>query len=435
MEIWQENPFYWAYKGRPILLLGGSDEDNLFNHPALWANLCSLSECGGNYVRCTMSSRDPGNVWPYARVGERYDLTKPNPEYWERLERFLQLAQEREIIVQIEFWATFDFYQEHWLRNPFNPSCNVNYTYEETQLCPRWEEHPAHSPQPFFFSPPTLNDDRVLLPYQQDFVRRVLEVALPYENVLYCLDNETATAPEWAWYWGEFVQEEARKRGKRIYLTEMYDPWDLRHWAHQATYTRPDLFAFVEVSQNNWQEGRTHYERLLWMREQLLHSEFGPRPMNNVKVYGCPRPRTPAQVGLSLDRFWQNIFAGCASTRFHRPPSGLGLNEVAWRTIRAARLFTDAFDIFATAPRPDLLQPVEGEAYCLAAPGKVYALYFPKGGEVILQLEGGPFQLRWFDAERLAFGSPQRVEGGALRLRAPSERLWLVLLQLAGEPS
>ena len=31
---WQANPFYWEYKGQPVLLLGGSDDDNLFQWPA-----------------------------------------------------------------------------------------------------------------------------------------------------------------------------------------------------------------------------------------------------------------------------------------------------------------------------------------------------------------------------------------------------------------
>ncbi len=28
-----ENPYYWAYRGELVLLLGGTWEDNLFNHP------------------------------------------------------------------------------------------------------------------------------------------------------------------------------------------------------------------------------------------------------------------------------------------------------------------------------------------------------------------------------------------------------------------
>jgi len=30
IKPWGANPRYWQYKGRPVLLLGGSREDNLF---------------------------------------------------------------------------------------------------------------------------------------------------------------------------------------------------------------------------------------------------------------------------------------------------------------------------------------------------------------------------------------------------------------------
>ena len=453
MEIWSDNPFYWARNGQPVLLLGGSDEDNLFNHPQLWGNLDTLQRCGGNYVRCTMSSRDEGNVWPYAKVGDQYDLNQFNPEYWLRFERFLKLAHERDIVVQIEFWATFDFYRQEWLRNPFNPALNVNYTAgcsssadcssptETTQLVPGWDHHPAEKVQPFFYSPPALNNDHALLGYQQAFVQRVLDFTLPYENVLYCLDNETSASSGWAWYWAEFILNEVARRGKRIHLTEMWDDWDLHGEQHRATHERPEFFSFVDISQNNWQAGQTHYDRILWMREQLLSPEAGPRPMNNVKVYGRPRPRVSAELSLSLDRYWQDIFGGCASTRFHRPDSGLGLNDTAQKMIRAARAFAEAFDIFHCSPRPDLLsERDENEAYCLANPGHVYALYFPTGGEVVLhtdfgelsRAEGGPFALHWFDPETATFGPAEPVGAGAVCLHTPdTSQIWLALLQAA----
>jgi hypothetical protein len=47
------NPYHWAYQDRPVLLLGGSDQDNLFNHPelppdGLAAHLDRLVAAGGN---------------------------------------------------------------------------------------------------------------------------------------------------------------------------------------------------------------------------------------------------------------------------------------------------------------------------------------------------------------------------------------------------
>ena len=33
IQPWEEDARYWQYKGEPVLLMGVSDMDNLFNHP------------------------------------------------------------------------------------------------------------------------------------------------------------------------------------------------------------------------------------------------------------------------------------------------------------------------------------------------------------------------------------------------------------------
>lgn len=35
IQAYQENPFYWQYKGKPTLLLSGSWPDNVFNSSSL----------------------------------------------------------------------------------------------------------------------------------------------------------------------------------------------------------------------------------------------------------------------------------------------------------------------------------------------------------------------------------------------------------------
>ncbi len=126
---------YWSKNGKDILLLGGSDEDNLFQMENVEQQLDLLQLVGGNYVRNTMSSRDPGNEWPFEKNEEgKYDLNRWNAKYWEKFDNFLKACEDREIIVQMELWATFDFYRENWNVNPFNPKNNVNYTKERTHL-------------------------------------------------------------------------------------------------------------------------------------------------------------------------------------------------------------------------------------------------------------------------------------------------------------
>ncbi|MEA3226565.1 MAG: hypothetical protein U9Q07_11495, partial [Planctomycetota bacterium] len=54
---YSENPRYWQYKDKPLLLLGGTKDDNLFQIPDIEEHLDLLASVGGNYIRNTMSSR------------------------------------------------------------------------------------------------------------------------------------------------------------------------------------------------------------------------------------------------------------------------------------------------------------------------------------------------------------------------------------------
>ncbi|MDP8246385.1 MAG: hypothetical protein P9L94_20040 [Candidatus Hinthialibacter antarcticus] len=436
IKPWSENAWYWSYKGEPALLLGGSDEDNLFNNLDMMKdNFEKMKACGANYIRSTLSVRDEGNVYPFEKTNGLFDLDKFNPEYWRRLEASIDQAYQQDAFVQIELWATFDHYREYWLKHPFNPANNKNISADATAMKPEWDFHPAQKRNPFFFSFPEMNNETLLLKYQKAFVKKALDVALPYPNVLYCMDNETRAPAGWSLFWGRFVREYAKQKGVTVQVTEMYDNWDIRADEHKPTYMNPDVFSFMEVSQNNWQEGQTHYDRLLWMRNNLANTPGGVRPMSNVKVYhrlGGNRPNDPA---VGIERWMRNVFAGCASTRFHRPDSGLGLAPEAQTLIRSMRTFLNDFDIFHSEPAPGVLSECDdNEAYCLAISGKAYALYFPKGGEVNLKLPE-PVKsafVRWLDPNAGQFLSPKSadIKDNAIRLQSPGmEAPWLVLVE------
>ncbi|UCD29642.1 MAG: hypothetical protein JSV03_03945 [Planctomycetota bacterium] len=447
IRVYEGNKYYWQYKGKPVLLLGGSDEDNLFNDPEMMMrDLHNLQACGGNYIRCTLSWRDENNVYPYLKQGDKFDLNRFNPEFFERLERCCRECYQRDIIVQPEVWATWDFYVSQWPTNPFNPANNITCTTENTKLQIEWPHMPFVNPQPFFRSVPELNNDVKLLKIQQSFVRKVLDATLKYPNVLYCLDNETRTPEPWALYWAGFLRQEAKKLRYHIEVTEMRGKHDLDHKEHAYLYKHPELFSFTEVSQNNWKSGQLHYDRLIWWRENLKKQKGGPRPMNNVKIYGATKVTGQRDERLNIDRFFKNIFAGCAGARFHRPGNrngviigGLGLNKPAQRAIKAARTFTEAFNIFRCEPRPDLLRDREkDEAYCLVEKGKTYAVYFPKGGEVALKPEGanGQYIMRWFDPVKVEFVDRKQIAIYSKGIHKPikltsanNKQAWLVLLQ------
>jgi hypothetical protein len=86
-----EYPGYWEYRGNPILLIGGTDTDNLFQKPFVITQLHDLATAGGNYIRNTMSARESDDVQPFLKLENGlYELNQWNPEYWHKLDTILQ---------------------------------------------------------------------------------------------------------------------------------------------------------------------------------------------------------------------------------------------------------------------------------------------------------------------------------------------------------
>lgn len=428
IRIYKDNPRYWQYKGNRVLLLGGSVEDNLFQIPNIKEHLDLLESVGGNYVRCTMSCRDKGNVWPFKKVDNFYDLEQWNDEFWRRFSNFLELTAERDIIVQIEVWATFDYYRDCWAENPFNPKNNSTYTDEKTGLPEVVDSHPTRTENNFFWSIPKENNQEIVLKYQRRFVDKMLSYSLKYGHVLYCMDNETSVTPAWGEYWATYIKEKAKKAGTAVETTEMWDAWDLSHAQHKATFNHPETYSFVDISQNNHQKGETH-----WNNAQKIRAKLSPvRPINNIKIYGSDK----GQFGGTqdgLERFWRNIFGGMASSRFHRPNSGQGLNKKAQAHIKSMRMLTDSMDIFTCEPHNDLLSNrKENGAYATAIPGKEYAVYFPNGDAVDIDLSAveGSLKARWLDIAESIWAKDETVKGGGkVALSPPGKGHWAVLIK------
>jgi hypothetical protein len=437
IQPYARNPFYWQLHGTPVLLLGGSREDNLFQIADIEAHLDLLASVGGNYVRCTMSSRDEGDVWPFERdeTTGLYDLDRPGSEYWERFARFLALTAARDIVLQIELWDRFDFARAPWQDNPYNPKNNQTYTAEASGLVPEINTHPGQRESAFFRSVPALENNTVLLAYQHAQVDQLLSYSLRYGHVLYCMDNETNESPEWGAYWATYLKSRAREAGVEIEVTEMWDDHDLLGPEHANTLDHPETYDFVDISQNNHQVGYEHWAKPQEIRSRLADSGQ-IRPMNSVKIYGA----NSGSYGTTRDaqeRFWRNVFGGLAGVRFHRPTSGLGLSEIAQAHIRSMRLLTADFDIFVATPHMDLLaNRSRNEAYCTAKPGRAYAVFFPDGGDVRLDVSavnGQRMTARWLAIRESRWnGNPMAVEPdaeGRLRLVTPTEEgYWAVLI-------
>lgn len=430
-----DHPQYWEYQNEEILLLGGSKEDNLFQADSLTQHLKLLQSVGGNYVRNTMSSRDEGNVWPFRKLANgKYDLNKWNEEYWQRFDTFLRETSKRNIIVQIEVWATFDFYRAPWQQNPFNPKNNVNYSAEKTKLSTEIPTHPTWRENNFFWSIPQAENNTSLLWFQQQYVDKLLSYALKYSNVLYCMDNETSVTSEWGKFWAQYIQKVALEKGKQVQTTEMWDPWDLNHVLHRETFDHPETYSFVDISQNNHNSGDEHWQNGIKQIERLKQIE-ALRPVTNIKIYGNDGGKHQTTQN-AIESFCRNIFLGSSSARFHRPTSGQGLNATAQHVIQSLRSLTTKMDFFNGAPHNELLtERQSNEAYCRAKPESEYAVYFTGEGSVVLSLpqqEQQSWSVQWLNILDSNWSKKDTIspnDSGNIELDTPAKGHWIAFIR------
>lgn len=483
LKIYSTNPWYWEYDGQPVLLLGGSYEDNMFQFPnwyyghstpglsqglvdwTLEEHLDNLVDCGGNYIRCSLSSRNYGNRFPYLKTSgtpgdnytqsDTYDLDQWDTEFWNRLDNFLSMCQERNIIAQIEFFDRFDVgtaqalntYSDivgnqnpGWEDHPWNPDRNSNYT-EATSGLPNEANRPAEGwKHPIWHCVPALSSgeyapEPIVLTVLQNFVDKVLQHTFEFDNVLYCIQNEF----DWPGltfgaYWMQYINDKASAADKLIYVTDMPNEQD---WdgSDQVAVRRSTSYPFYDYSQNNHNTGETHYSNFISARADIANPGTATdiKPITNVKIYGGS---TFGGVQEAKERFWRGIFAGISAVRFHRPAYneyyyGIALNSDARNHIKSARILTEQINIFESEPDNSLLSSRStNEAFCLTKKGEFYAVYFPSSGSVVLDISDAPgnLSLKWLDVEDKTMGSSTTVSGSSVTLTTPENKHYVALL-------
>jgi hypothetical protein len=440
-----ENPRYWQYKGKPVMLLGASKTDHLFLIDDLKMHLDEIKATGGNYVRNTMSQREGKELKPYKLlVDGRFDLDQWNEDYWNRFENMLLWTAERDIIVQIEVWDRFDYSDgsswNHWQHSPWRPAININYDGEESGLADTYGNHPASDKQPFFHTVPNTEHYQkkydLIRKHQERFVDKMLSYSLEHDHVLYCMNNETSTPALWGQYWIEFIHSRARAKGLTVCTTDMFDDAFEGEDGKRTPIIFNDSqhYQFADISQVN---GRV-YDDDHWKKlgELLRLVNKHPRPSNHVKIYaggysswGSGAPED------GIERFWRNLLGGSAAARFHRPgiDEGIALNDSRKGSLKAARLLEERIKYWDITPHQELLlDRSPNEAYLAADPGNRYALYFTNQGSVGLDLTKakGTFEVTWISvtmgqisdttSAKLYARTKKQIQGGSvITLSAP----------------
>lgn len=412
----------------------------------LTRDLDTLRRHGGNYVRNTMSDRDEtGDVYAFKQLDSgKYDLQQWNERYFDRLRHFLEQTAQRDIIVQIELWDAYDLEGGRPYQNlPWNPKNNVNYTAANTLLPATYPENrdPAH--YPFFRTVSSLADASVVRAYQAAFIEKVLSVTLPYDHVLYTTMNESRAPHEWSRYWADVLRAHATDANRSISIAPMRNE-------ESATVDEalrdPDRYDFADISQTAHRANQAHADIIMQLWSEVATR---PMPLNSTKQYGGYKTLSWSEEheDEGIARLWRPLLLGQASARHHRPEVGLGQAPEALGNVQALRTIMEAVRPWDAHPHQKVDTLLAGreadEAYLMADPGRVYALYFPGDrfpdndervfGDGTVQLDVSaledPVRIRWYRGLDNDWKRTVVKDQDPLTLERPDRDHWAVLIE------
>ncbi len=196
IRLHPENPHYFLYKGKTVAIISSAE------HYGAVLNLDfdyrkyleTLAEDGMNYTRIftgtyfeipgesfniqknTLAPEKGSVITPWPVVtgppGKiKYDLSKWNDAYFERLKDFIRLAAEKDIIVEVTLFSSI-YADEMWNICPQNPANNINTGHE-------LDRRDAQ----------TLNNGK-LFAYQAALVRKMVHELNGSDNFFFEIQNE-----------------------------------------------------------------------------------------------------------------------------------------------------------------------------------------------------------------------------------------------------
>lgn len=385
VSVCAQNPHYYSYKGSPILLITSAEHYgaviNLdFDYTAY---LDRLRQYELNYTRIypggyyedmelfgsdnTLAPERDKLILPWARSGEpgykgggnKFDLTKWDARFFQRLRDFISASDSRDIIVEVCFYNAQ--YPECWEVSPFFTPNNAqgigNYDCNDFQT--------------------TLHKEWYDL--QKAYVRKIVEEVNDFDNVILEMCDEPTTkgtptdlAVEWLSGLADVVVETEKGLPKKHLLAQQLELG--------VDFTADDRVPVI-VTQYIL---HNQYRQVGGI--EGLDSEYGhnkPIEMNETGYY--PLWYEEDKVAASRVEGWEFMIGGGAgfnhlNALFNvKNPSGdTEDNHVILKSLQNLKHFLYGFDFVKMYKDNDFVKggvPAGAYVRCISEPGRQYAVY------------------------------------------------------------
>lgn len=321
---------------------------------------------------------------PYQRTGPgdaidgrpKFDLTKFNQAYFDRLRSRVIAARDRRIYVAImlfQGWSVFDGTQADiprlsgnpWPGHPFNVNNNINGINGDPNGDNQGlEVHTLQIP--------------AITRSQEDYVRKVIDTLNDLDNVLYEIANEaTCNSAEWQYHMVNFIKNYQRTKPKQhpVGMTAVYTP---------------NVGSCDDVLVNSPAD---------WISPGGVDYKITPPAATGAKVIVLD---TDHIWGVGGDRtwVWKSFTRGLNPIYmdpidFSQPTMIRPKNQDKDDMILSARsamgrtlAYANKMNVAAMVPRGDLAST----GYCLANPGREYLVYVPPRRRHSIPLIGSLFK-------------------------------------------
>jgi len=332
--------------------------------------------------------------------GPRFDLTRFNHAYFDRLRRRVAAAAERGIYVSVMLFQGFSVEQKGtagidpnrgnpWDGHPYNARNNVNGI--DGDLNRDGEGTETH----------TLANPAVTR-LQEAYIRKVVETLNDLDNVLWEISNESHTGSiDWHYYMIRFLKECEAGKPKQHLIGMTSSP-----------IKNPPLFAGPAD----------------WISPNGGDYLNDPPDVAGRKIiivdndHISPWKSDPSWV-------WKNFMRGnhfilmdsYMDFRMNSPSEPDPKHEATRRAMGFVRELAEAVDLASLEPHPEL----SSTKYCLATAGREYLVYQPQGGRrLTLTVEPGTYHVRCLNCatNERSTGTEVELRGRDLAFTAPFEQ-------------
>jgi hypothetical protein len=370
------------------------------------------SDVAPPYLEQPFAHTGTGSTWNGL---SKYDLTRFNPWYWQRLHDFAQLCDERGLILFHQNYFQHNILEAgaHWADCPWRPANNVN----DTGL----PEPPPYIGDKRIFMAPLFYDvsDPRRRALHRGYIRQCLDNFADCSNVIQMTSAEYSGPLEFAQFWLDTIIEWEREHNRRVLVglsapknvqdailadrtrSPYVDVIDIRYWA----YTAGDGLYAPEGGQN------------LTPRQRLRQTKLRPGGFAAVaKAVREYRTRYPDKAVT----YYADM--NCPSGR-----DGWAV-LIGGGSLPNVKLQEQLAKVIPTLAPADGVVSGKGQ-WCLANKNRDYVIYTENVGqdvEVIVPKSSVGYRVHWVDSNSGEMKAGEEVAAAQpLRLRAKSNVLWL----------